>query len=558
MPLKAGAAALEAMRTVPGSAIVKYREFRSLDRMGVSKRHTEPLSLGGRANGSMTSFTRVGRGSATPHLIRIFLSILVGSCSSPLAVNAIDGRTPDGPVDGAIGEGGDPADLPDASIEVNGEAECVGADKQGLGSSGASWTAPERIVGGLTALFEPSLAAYGNDLVMVWSGEIYGPLMMMMRGANRRWTAPETIDERSHAWPFIVTDPNGVATVTFGRVGGERKPAVAARRVWTMRGRPGLGWEEQIRIDIETRPPTRQQATDAKYWHAAVGHDGTVAVSWQQPDGDRVRVWANVYRPGLGWGTALPVDAEDQVSPLTSDQHPRVAVDGFGRVTVAWYVRSGVASGVWANRFDGPSGWGEAARISEHGTYPGVVATSDGTVLVVWRGEAPHIRRYMPHSGWQEPEPVSSPAADEIVLVVDRTGALMVVLRESNGVRSRLWATRRPAGCGWSPAVGIGPDDGAHHHSARVVLDADGNATVAWHRTLADKSTIWVNRYLRGSGWGSPRQLSEDGAHAERPDVILDGGTNVTVLWSQLDAPPQDPDRPFAAWASRLESNQSR
>ncbi|QEM68562.1 hypothetical protein FO488_10525 [Geobacter sp. FeAm09] len=74
----------------------------------------------------------------------------------------------------------------------------------------------------------------------------------------------------------------------------------------------------------------------------------------------------------------------------------------------------------------------------------------------------------------------------------------------------------------------------------KVAIDGSGNAVVVWMQSDNQLNSVWVNRYVAGSGWGSPKKLTSAVSSATGPSgvpsVAIDAAGNAVIMWNQSDA----------------------
>jgi hypothetical protein len=72
-----------------------------------------------------------------------------------------------------------------------------------------------------------------------------------------------------------------------------------------------------------------------------------------------------------------------------------------------------------------------------------------------------------------------------------------------------------------------------------VTVGGNGSFYVAWQHTPVGGSGstgIWVNRYIPGSSWSGPLQISTGTTAANVPAIAADGSGNAIVTWHQANA----------------------
>src|SRR5262249_46361128 len=124
--------------------------------------------------------------------------------------------------------------------------------------------------------------------------------------------------------------------------------------------------------------------------------------------------------------------------------------------------------------------------------------------------------------------------ATETRVGFDSSGNALAVWTQSDGTRNRIWSNRYTLGTGWStPAlVETSTDDS---YNPQIVVDASGNAIVAWDTFDGTTNHIFSNRYTAGSGWGTPVQIDPNTNAATTVDIAMDSNGNALAAWTQFD-----------------------
>lgn len=220
-----------------------------------------------------------------------------------------------------------------------------------------------------------------------------------------------------------------------------------------------------------------------------VAADGSATVAWQKDSDDRTVVMATRYASG----TASPSVALSLDEAQADADDAVLAVDGSGTVTALWVADR---TRVEASRFTAGT-WSTRTTIS----------ASDATNLTV-----------------------TANAAGDVV-------ASWIEVASLDTVKAAWFG-----GGTWS-APGVVSEGSAGEDYERsgqsVVLDAAGEATVAWTVHDANASPGFTTVAARGtaSGWGprAPLAAAQDPAYIVDPHLAVDGDGVVTALWGWKD-----------------------
>lgn len=277
-------------------------------------------------------------------------------------------------------------------------------------------------------------------------------------------------------------------------------------------------------------------------------------------------VWANRFTVGVGWSG--PVKIIDGTWVL----EPKVAMDEEGNALV---LASGQFGNGWelvAVRYDPQSGWQEQDVLSVQGAFRPAM-TSGGDAIIAWlenTGQYPMgisevwAGRYVAGAGLQGAQRIGPADGYALTASIAATpdGTAMVVWPEYDGTRTDLWAARFD-GTAWDSPESIEPAGGFNAGNPLtsdlppVVLDGDGNAFAA--RVQEDeafaaqntRSSIWVNRFVPGTGWGNPIKLDTVvSTVARNPTLAVNADGTALVAWDEPDGPSAL--YPTRIWTSRF------
>jgi len=175
-------------------------------------------------------------------------------------------------------------------------------------------------------------------------------------------------------------------------------------------------------------------------------------------------------------------------SSLEGGNGARIVVSDTGGFTVA---RPGAAGG--EGRVDYTAGtwgvqtlasWGDAVRFTTDefalSEAPEIAVKEDGNVFVVWQ-------------------------EDDYNLDNPNTGEFIW----------NVWANRYVPGAGWVGAERLETDDTNDSLNPAIAVDDAGNAIAVW-RSGNTAHSISANRFIPGSGWGSPTQVGDFSAFNPR------------------------------------------
>jgi hypothetical protein len=162
-----------------------------------------------------------------------------------------------------------------------------------------------------------------------------------------------------------------------------------------------------------------------------------------------------------------------------------------------------------------------------------VWAQYDGTRYNLWSN------RYVAGTGWGTAallENDNSGDADPGLVVMDANGNAMVAWHQFDGTNYNIWARRYVAGTGWDAVTLIATNTAGDTSIPSIAMNASGNAVAVWHQSDGTRTNIWANRYVDGTGWSTASLIeNDDTGDAIYPSVVMDASGNAIATWLQSD-----------------------
>ncbi len=271
----------------------------------------------------------------------------------------------------------------------------------------------------------------------------------------------------------------------------------------------------------------------------AIDGSGNAIAVWYQNDGTRNSIYANRYTVGSGWGTEATIESND----TTHAYDPRIAVDSSGNAIAVWYQSDGTNNSIYANRYSAGSGWGTEALIENNAgdaAYPQVAMDTSGNAMVVWeQGGSIYATRNTVGIGWDASATLIESGAGIAAIpqiAIDGSGNAIAVWQQNDGSYDSIYANRYVAGSGWGTAVLVESSSTGNAASPQIAADSNGNAMAVWFQSDGTYDSIYANRYTVGSGWGTAGLIESDSAGAaSNPQVAIEGSGNALAVWEQSD-----------------------
>ncbi len=299
-------------------------------------------------------------------------------------------------------------------------------------------------------------------------------------------------------------------------------------------------------------------ATDPR---VAMGTLGRAVMAWGQGFNGVYTVWGNVYDPipplaaqPLSFASAFA----HQLSAGGNANSPQVAFDAAGYDSYsAWtqYVPDRLPASyrpatqqylfvpcdliiacAWT---EGDFGWRPPSTLleisGEAGSAPQVVGLGGGKAVAAWFKYQAGLwaSSYTKAGGWATAVQVTATAAkfETLSLAANAGDDLVAVWIDDSGQRATLVASRR-VGTAWSAPVALDDPAGGASDAPRVVLDAQGNALVAW----LQGGRVLARRCAAGTLAGCATAqvvLSAATATAEAPRLAGAPNGDAVVAWKQ-------------------------
>jgi len=403
---------------------------------------------------------------------------------------------------------------------------------------GATLIPNSPLLGGITYTARLSTAVTGSDGTPLASA--YSWQFTIRPVAWHPGIKLENDDTGDAQSPVIATDAFGNMLAIWKQWDGSQFS------VWAARFTLASGWGAPELIENEDG--------EAQFLRLAMCPSGeALAVFTIGELGNNSDLWSSHYDPSNGWQAAQPI--ETATGPSLS---PAVVCDSPDNFTIAWVQDDGPYKNLWSRR-DTPSEWTLAELLETadgNVQLPRMVVNADGTVLVVWQqndGTRNNIMAnwFDPASGWGTAEAVETETgeAKQPVVALDPMGNATVVWRqyEDTPMLYNMWAARYTPGTGWGTAQAIETASEADTGWPEVTADPDGNVIAVWDESSNGVRSIWANRYVVGSGWGTATLLeNNDVNYALDQRVATDPAGNAIVVWYQGS------NSIFNIWASQF------
>jgi hypothetical protein len=102
-----------------------------------------------------------------------------------------------------------------------------------------------------------------------------------------------------------------------------------------------------------------------------------------------------------------------------------------------------------------------------------------------------------------------------------------------DGSRTNIYSSRYTPGTGWGTPQLIEVNNAGDAMNADIAVNAAGQALAVWEHSDGTFKSIMSNRYVPGTGWGSPQFIEVGGGDAMYPKVGIDAQGNGFAIWQQ-------------------------
>jgi len=345
------------------------------------------------------------------------------------------------------------------------------------------------------------------------------------------WSGPvQVTSQYAYSTSVPAMDGNGNTIVVYQTYDA----ATSTYSLWSQRHTSGGSWASAILLS-SGYPSSHRLAMDVNGNATVVYHTYDRATS-------TYNIWSRYYTPGSGWASAVLLRSDvEMIDPR------RLAMDANGNATVVYHTtdRATLTYNLWSQRYTPGSGWASAVLLSSNidARYLSLAMDANGNTIVIYGtyDTATSIyslwsRYYTPGSGWASAVLLYSNniTIGYSSLAMGANGNAIVIYGTYDTATSiySLWSQHYTPGSGWSGATLLSSSNIVTY---RVVMDANGNATVVHHTydAASSKYSLWSHQYTPGSGWTSAELLSSGARNSAK--LAMDTVGNAIVVYSIYD-----------------------
>ena len=246
-----------------------------------------------------------------------------------------------------ISDGAGNATVPQVATDTSGNAVAVWAQSDGSSDNimanrylvGSGWGTATSISSGGTSVAAPQISvdASGNAVAVWQQLDTTQNIWANRYSAATGWdgaTLIEHNDAGPATYPQVASDASGNATAIWSQSDGMRYNIMANRYT------AGSGWGTAAII-------VSDNSGDASLPQIAVGANGNAVAVWQQSDGTRTNIWSNRYSSGGNWDTATLIETDNTGAASLA----QITVGGNDQAAAVWQQSDGTRTNIWANLY---------------------------------------------------------------------------------------------------------------------------------------------------------------------------------------------------------------
>ena len=315
--------------------------------------------------------------------------------------------------------------------------------------------------------------------------------------------------------------------------------------IYFARRDPASGaWSANQKVNNDTT--TRTQ------WNAAIAVDGSnnAYAAWQDDRNGRNTPDTDIYfskrSAATGtWSSNLRVNDDTKAA---TQRNPRVAVKGDGAANAVWVDFRSSQWNIYSSRLAaGGSTWAANIRVTDNTSSrkesPDVATAPNGTAYAVWEDDRSgnwdvwYATLAPGASAWSVNRKLSddpgTAAQYSARIGIDAAGNAIVVWLDDRAATTQIRMSRLPAGSSTWDASRVISDAAAVPVALALAIRSDGNAFAAWQDGRSTSYDLWGADYTSAAGtWSTPARIDDDpGSAAQlRPAVALNTA-EVALAW---------------------------
>lgn len=277
-------------------------------------------------------------------------------------------------------------------------------------------------------------------------------------------------------------------------------------------------------------------SANAQQVDVAMDAQGNAIAVWQADGVKGNDIVAARYQPGSGWG---------EPTTIGGGFAPHVTVDAAGHAIAAWIGGDGDA--IHLRRFVPQTGWAASDRVSNGApvSLVRIAGNAAGDAVVVWLGQddgaarySIYAKRYVPAQGWAQSQPLESAdlQAYDAVAALGPDGTATVLWLQSDGNVFNALASRSGRTGGWSAPAIVDAAAAASVGNPVLAASQDGSVMAGWTQWSGSFIELWASRFTAETGWQPPARVDQATRGVGEPHLAMDARGGAVAVWVQNEA----------------------
>jgi len=233
---------------------------------------------------------------------------------------------------------------------------------------------------------------------------------------------------------------------------------------------------------------------------------------------------------------------------------PRIATDTHGGINVVWEdATPGNLDVMFSHSTDGGLTFSTPINVSNDAADSSalqIIADTAGNLFVAWENDTLNLAIIFSRSTdggvtFSTPARVSANAGASVSpqMAVDPGGNISVVWVDVTFGHSDISFSRSADhGATFSTPKSLSNNIGSSVNP-QITVDLTGNINVAWENNGPGNFDIFFSRSVdKGATFSTPKNLSNSLGQSRSPQIALDAGGNINVVWTDNNPPDVSPD----------------
>lgn len=286
----------------------------------------------------------------------------------------------------------------------------------------------------------------------------------------------------------------------------------------------------------------------------AVDGSGNIFMAWEDDTNTNSNIlFSRSTDGGVTFSTPMNIS-----NTAGASFNPRIAVGSDGSVNVVWIDNTpGNQDIMFSRSTDSGVTFATPKNLSNdpaNSSGPQITTDSSGVIYVVWESDTLNMGVLFSRSTdggatFSAPMILSTNTAGSVgpEIAVDLSGGVSVVWEDDNqGTADVSFSHSADHGATFSAAKSLSLNVG-NSVTPQVGLDSTGNINVVWANNSPSHFDAFFARSTdKGATFSTPKNLSSGTGDAKTPQIAVDAGGNIDVVWADNTPPVSNADIYFA------------